>query len=308
MKKTRTLASAAGAVVLVTGAASFAVLGGGTASAAGNPSSAYGLELSLAGNAVIGADTIQVVSTDGKPVSDDLVNVDALNPLLSGGVVQVSAENGKARAAVTGLGVGDGLLSQLPSQVTDQLGSACETLTDALDPITGAIDDTVLGTVLGQLGGALDQIGDATDGTPLDLSLLGALDLSNLSTDRLKGLCDVLAGDTQLVDLGSVIAQCNGDTGTTDVTDASVLGVNLDIPTEPNGKVAIEGLVEITANEQIKNADGTFTVNALHLNLLGQIDLVVASATCGEVTSDGGTDPTDAPTPTPVESHVPHPG
>ncbi|TWG96260.1 hypothetical protein L615_004400000240 [Nocardioides sp. J9] len=306
MKKTRTLASAAGAVVLVTGAASFAVLGGGTATAAGQPSSAYGLSLSIAGNAVIGEDTVQVESTDGSLVEDELIGLPD-NPVASGGVITVSAKNGNARAAVTDLGVGDGLLSALPSELTSQLGSACDTLVGALDPLTGAIDDTLLGTLLPQIGGLLDQIADATDGTPLDLSLLGALNLSELTSLQLGGLCDVLRGDDQLVGADAVVAECNGDTGTTTVTDISALGLPLDIDVdEPNAKVEIPGLLTVTANEQVANADGTFTVNALHVNLLGQVDLVIASATCGEVINDvDDPGPSDAPSPTPVESHVP---
>lgn len=304
MKKTRQLASVAGAIALVTGAASLTLLGGGSATAAGVPSSAYGLELNIGGNAAIDK-MPSVVSSDGSLTEDELIDTDTLNPLLSGGVVQVSAENGKAMANVTGLGVGDGLLSQLPSDVTDQLGTVCDQITQAIDPITGAVDDTVFGQLLGNLDGVLQQVGDATAGSPIDLSLLGALDLTKLTTNGLTGLCTVLRGDDKLVDLGTVIAKCNGQTGTTSVTDASVAGIPLDIPTEPNGKVAIDGLVDITANEQIKNADGTFTVNALHLNLLGQIDLVVASATCGKVTNDKPDTPDDAPSPTPVQTHVP---
>lgn len=303
MKKTRTLASAAGAVVLVTGAASFAVLGGGSATAAGEPSSAYGLALSIADNAVIGEDTIAVESTDGTLVTDSLIGLPD-NPVASGGVINVSAENGKASSSVTDLGVGDGLLAQLPSELTDQLGAACDQIAGALDPVTGEINDALLGTLLPQIGGLLDQISDATDGTPLDLSLLGALDLSELTDLQLGGLCDVLGGDDQLVGADAVVAECTGDTGTTTITDLSALGLPVDIDVdEPNAKIEIPGLLTVTANEQIANADGTFTVNALHVNLLGQVDLVVASATCGEVSDDEET--TDAPTPTPVESHVP---
>lgn len=304
MKKTRTLASAAGAVVLVTGAASFAILGGGTATAAGEPSSAYGLALSIADNAVIGEDTIAVESTDGTLVTDSLIGLPD-NPVASGGVINVSAENGKASSSVTDLGVGDGLLAQLPAELTGPLGDACDQIADALDPVTGQINDALLGTLLPQIGDLLDDISDATDGTPLDLSLLGALDLSELTDLQLGGLCDVLAGEDQLVGADAVVAECTGDTGTTTITDLAALGLPVDIDVdEPNASVEIPGLLTITANEQIANADGTFTVNALHVNLLGQVDLVVASATCGEVTSDRNS-PSDAPTPTPVESHVP---
>jgi hypothetical protein len=304
MKKTRTLASAAGALVLVTGTASLALLGGGAASAAGNPSSAFGLELVIAGTPVIDA-LPAVESTDGKVVTDSLIGLPD-NPVVSGGVVNVSAENGKASSSVTDLGVGDGLLAALPAEITDQLGTVCTTLTDALDPLTGAIDDTLLGTLLPTIGGLLDQISAATEGTPLDLGLLGALDLSELTSLQLGGLCDVLSGDDQLVGADAVVAECNGDTGTTTITDLGVLGLPVDIDvSEPNATLDVAGLVTVTANRHTANADGTFTVDALHVSLLGQIELTVASATCGEVTSDGDPDPSDAPTPTPVETNVP---
>lgn len=307
MKKTRTLASAAGALALVTGAASLTLLGGGTANAAGNPSSAFGLELLIADNAVIGADTIAVESTDGKPVTDSLIGLPD-NPLVSGGVVNVSAQNGKASSSVTDLGVGDGLLAQLPTEVTDALGDVCGQLSAGLDPVTGAINDALLEQLLPGLGDLLDQIADATEDSPIDLGLLGALDLSELTDLQLDGLCGVLAGDDQVIGADAVIAECNGDTGTTTITDLTALGLPVDIDVdEPNASIEIPGLLTITANRQTANADGTFTVDALYVELLGEVALTVASATCGEVTGDTGgePEPSDAPTPTPVETNVP---
>ncbi|WP_435771131.1 choice-of-anchor P family protein [Nocardioides sp. SYSU DS0651] len=308
MKIKRHLAPVAGALLLVTGAASVALLaGGGTASAAGEPSSAFGLELTIGGNEVI-EPTPFVESTDGAPVSDSLIALPD-NPLVSGGVVNASAQNGAAEASVTDLGVGDGLLAQLPPEVTGPLGDACTQLTDALSQVTGPLDEQVLNPILTQIGGVLDQISDATDGSPLDLSLLGALDLSRLTSLQLAGLCDVLAGDDQLIGADAVIAECTGDAGTTVITDLSALGLPVDIDVdEPNASVVIPGLLTITANRQTPNANGTFTVDALYVNLLDQVELTVASATCGEVTNDPGDpgDPVDeAPSPVPVESHVP---
>ncbi len=307
MKKTRTLASAAGALALVTGAASLTLLGGGTASAAGSPSSAFGIELLIADNAVLAADTIAVESTDGKPVTDSLVALPD-NPLVSGGIVNVSAQNGKASSSVTDLGVGDGLLAQLPAELTGPLGDACDQLSAGLDPVTGAINDALLEQVLPGLSGLLDQIADSTADTPLDLSLLGALDLSELTDLQLNGLCEVLAGDAQVIGADAVIAECNGDTGTTTITDLTALGLPVDIDVdEPNASIEIPGLLTITANRQTDNADGTFTVDALYVELLGEVQLTVASATCGEVTGDTDPegDPSDAPTPTPIETNVP---
>ncbi len=52
----------------------------------------------------------------------------------------------------------------------------------------------------------------------------------------------------------------------------------------PNTKISLLGLATITFNEQIQNADGSLTVNAVHITLnalVGQGDVVLASATCG---------------------------
>lgn len=304
MKKTRLVAPAAGALLLVSGVASVALLGGSTASAAGVPSSAFGITLSIGGNEVI-PPTPSVTSSDGALVTESVVGLPE-NPVLSGGVLNASAENGAASASVTDLAVGDGLLAQLPAELTTALEAACSQLAAGLDPATGAIDDNVLDAALPGLDDALQQIADGAADSPLDLSALGTLDITQLTDLQLTGLCAVLAGDTAAVSADTVVAECTGDTGTTTIADLAALGLPVDIDTSaPNGKVEIPQVLTLTVNEQINNADGTFTVNALHLNLFGQVDLIVSSATCGEVTSDAPANPTDAPPPSPVESHAP---
>ena len=200
MKKTRTLAAAAGALALVTGAASLTLLGGGSASAAGEPSSAFGLSLTAAGTDVI-APTPAVESTDGDLVTDSLVTLPD-NPLITGGVVEVSAENGKASAGVTGLNVGGGLLEQVP-QLADlftQLAPVCDALDQIpLGTITDQIIDPVTGTLLPDLlGPIVDAVNPA-----IDLSLVTALDLSDLLPDQLGDLCNVVVGG-ELVDAPEV--------------------------------------------------------------------------------------------------------
>jgi hypothetical protein len=309
MKFKRQLAPVAGALLLVTGAASVALIGGGgAATAAGVPSSAFGVTLSIADNEVI-PPTPSVTSTDGALVTDSVVGLPE-NPVLSGGVLNASAQNGAATASVTDLAVGDGLLAQLPPELTTALSDACNQLAAGLDPVTGAIDDQVLDTALPGLDDALQQIADGAADSPLDLSALGTLDLTELTDLQLTGLCEVLAGNTAAVSADTVVAQCTGDTGTTTIAGLEALGLPVDIDTSaPNGKLEIPQVLTLTVNEQMANADGTFTVNALHLNLFGQIDLIVSSATCGEVTRDAPPpnvpDESDAPAPDPVESHVP---
>lgn len=305
MKKTRILASATSAVVLVTGATAFAVLGGGgTASAAGNPSSAFGIDLSLAGNAVV-EKTPSVESADGKLVTDSLADI-PLDPVAEAGVVTVSAENGAARSAVADLDVVllDGALAPLAT-----LGTQLKPLCDALDAIPiGTIVNQITGPDGSLLPAVLGPLVSNLSGTPINLSLITAIDLSDVLPAQLGDLCDfALSGN--LLGATAVEASCTGDTGTTKLTLTDGLLASLIDTNKPNSSVAIEGVVEVTVNRQTKNADGTFTVDALYVNLLDQVELTVASATCGNVTRDGGptTVPTesDAPTPTPVESHVP---
>src|SRR5690606_23940966 len=133
--------------------------------------------------------------------------------------------NGKASANVTGLGVGDGLLAMLPPALTSQLQGACTTLTDGLGAVTGPLSDALKNTLLPGLQTVLDTIADATADAPIDLSLLGALDITNLTGLQLGGLCDVLGGSEALVQLPAVVASCEGTTGKLDVVgNATALG------------------------------------------------------------------------------------
>ena len=313
MKNKRHLAPVAGALLLVAGAAtSVSLLAGGSATAAGTPSSAFGIELSIGGNGVIPR-TPAVSSADGSLKTDSVVALPA-NPVASGGIINASAQNGAASASVTDLAVGEGLIKtlQLPKDVTDQLQAGCTQLTTALEGVTGPVGDA-LDQILPQLQGALDKVADSTKGTPLNLSALGALDITKLTDpDQLKALCDVLAGNLRVVGAGAVKAECTGNTGTTTIADLKALGLPVKVDTKKaNQSVKIfdvpgvPPVVELVVNRQTANADGTFTVDALYVNVLDQIKLTVASATCGNVTSDRAPQPGDAPSPKPVKDHVP---
>ncbi|WGY03986.1 hypothetical protein QI633_09480 [Nocardioides sp. QY071] len=313
MKNKRQLAPLAGALVLVAGAAtSAALLTGGTATAAGTPSSAFGLELSIAGNGVIPR-TPAVSSTDGSLKTDSLIGLPT-NPVASGGIINASAQNGAATASVADLAVGDGLLKTLDPQgtLTTQLNTVCTQITSQLGPALDPVNTQVLGPVLTQLQGVLDQVGTATQGTPLNLSALGALDISKLTNGQLGGLCDVLAGKLKLVGAGAVEAKCTGNTGTTTIADLKALGLPVNVDTKKANQsvkipdvAGVPPIIELVVNRQSANADGTFTVDALYLNLLDQVKVTVASATCGNVTSDKAPVPGDAPPPKPVKEHIP---
>ncbi|MEV0073481.1 MULTISPECIES: choice-of-anchor P family protein [unclassified Amycolatopsis] len=71
----------------------------------------------------------------------------------------------------------------------------------------------------------------------------------------------------------------------------------LPVGTAPNQKIGVPGVVQVIVNEQIKHDDGSLTVNALHVKLLGgkatgalgSGDIVLASSTCAKVAATPST-------------------
>jgi hypothetical protein len=309
MKKS--LTAGLSAVALVASAASVALVSSSTANAQefeGTPSSAFGIE----SVGLIPIDAMPYVeSADGELVTDQLAEIPG-DPLLNVGLIEVEAANNYAKATVAGITVGDGLLAQLPEELTDALGEVCaglEPLLDAGGELTGTLNE-----VLGQIeAGVIDPLNEGTQESPIDIDLLNSLGLGELLPEDLSGLCDALTGGVALVSAGVITAECNGDTGTSSIADlSSLLGLPLDVGSEPNSTAGIEGVLEITANRQTNNADGTFTVDALVVDLFdGELVLTEASATCGEVTAvtdvPNGPGP-DAPTPVPGPGDLPVPG
>ncbi|MFF0145460.1 hypothetical protein ATK36_1640 [Amycolatopsis sulphurea] len=116
-----------------------------------------------------------------------------------------------------------------------------------------------------------------------------------------------LAGSTPKT--GVISSECKstpqGVTGTSKLVglDLGKIG-NLELGTPPNQKIGVPEVLQVIVNEQIKHPDGSLTVNALHLKLLGgQVtgalgsgDIVLASSTCAKVT--GGGEPTEPTKPT----------
>lgn len=319
MKKS--LTAGASALALVASAASVALIGGSTAGhAAGTPSSAFAIELTAAENDIIARDAVAFVeSTDGSPVSNSAGSAPD-NPLgLTLDVLAVEAENGHARAEVANVNLNlvGALIAQDPTGLGEQgfeaLGEACENVPAAVAPLDDALAQILdpVGTSLQDLFG---ELGAGTEDTPLTLDLLEGLELpDNLEDVNLEaiigGVCDALAG-AGAIDLGVIEAECNGDSGTGTIAAAGLSAFETVVDNLANSALGIEGVAVITPNRQTANADGTFTVDGLHVNVLDQIDLTVASATCGEVTRDvpdqpDGPDGPDAPAPTPVEANLP---
>jgi hypothetical protein len=84
----------------------------------------------------------------------------------------------------------------------------------------------------------------------------------------------------------------SGITGSSDLADLNLGSLGHVSAATPNLDIDVPGVLRIVANEQIHNADGSLTVNALHITLLGgQVtkalgsgDIVLASSTCGPAT------------------------
>jgi hypothetical protein len=129
----------------------------------------------------------------------------------------------------------------------------------------------------------------------------------------------LLAGGTPKASV--ISSQChataNGITGSSDLADLSLGRIGRVSASTPNLTVGIPGVLKIVANEQIHHSDGSLTVNALHITLLGpgpvsalgSGDIVLASSTCGPATTvstppTSPTGPTTTATPTAPEVSV----
>lgn len=129
------------------------------------------------------------------------------------------------------------------------------------DPVAGT--STATGTVAD-----VEVLPPLVGGTPLP-GVPGVTD-SALSATAVSATCNATpngeSGSASIIDL-----QAGGDPVVTD---------NLG----PNTDITVEGLASVVLNEQINNADGSLTVNAIHITLLnGELaDIILGSATCGQ--------------------------
>jgi hypothetical protein len=125
-----------------------------------------------------------------------------------------------------------------------------------------------------------------------------------------------LAGHTPTASV--ISSQCHatssGITGGSDLADLDLGRIGHVSVATPNLKVGIPGVLAVIANEQIHNADGSLTVNALDITLLGGSltgavgsgHIVLASSTCAPATSQpGGSGPTTTQTIPPTATSVP---
>lgn len=119
-----------------------------------------------------------------------------------------------------------------------------------------------------------------------------------------------LAGATPTASV--ITAQCKstakGITGSSDLADLNLGKIGHITAATPNLRLGIPGVIQVIANEQIHNPDGSLTVNALDIKLLGgklhsvgSGRIVISSATCAAAT----TAPTTPPSSTPPSSTPP---
>ncbi len=113
-------------------------------------------------------------------------------------------------------------------------------------------------------------------------------------------------------------ATTSGITAASDLADLDLGRLGHVSAATPNLKLGVPGVVQVIANEQIHNADGSVTVNALDITLLGGTltgavgsgHIVLASSTCAPVHAvgdAGGSGPTTTRTPTPTRTPAPTP-
>ncbi|HEY4453729.1 MAG TPA: choice-of-anchor P family protein [Pseudonocardiaceae bacterium] len=100
-----------------------------------------------------------------------------------------------------------------------------------------------------------------------------------------------LAGSTPKASVISSTCHATSDgiTGSSDLADLNLGRIGHISASTPNLTIGIPGVLKVLADEQIHHSDGSLTVNALHitllgagpLNALGSGDIVLASSTCG---------------------------
>lgn len=301
--RTLSIAATATATALAAATAGVGLLvtAPGAASADATKSSAYGLQVSAGGQEVV-PPTPYVESTDG---STKQVTGGALpaNPLgLSATIGELTAGDDFASVELTNVGLAPDS-TQLPpavQQLLTDLGSGCEEVTAPLQEGEAEAEE---------------------EATPEDLPLpaeleplretLTALLGEDFELGDLRDFCDSFDPEAPLVTIGVLSVDCEGDQGGVELARVQFLGQTIPVPAVPQNQPIIpeNPLVTITANHQTTTADGGFSVDGLHVSLVGgEAEAVVANATCGETIAAPAVDtpaPPAAPAPAPVPASAP---
>ena len=275
------LAVATAAVVLGTGGAS---------QAAGSKSYAYGFDIVQGGESQVRQPYVE--STDGSTQEQGGHLPAEAEPLISGGVIALTAGDDQASFELANLdilNIGD----QLPPEAAEGLE---------------------------QLTTQLQQACDGIEQIPLEQipNVLEQLPIGGVAQQPTKEEVVTFCEDLLDADLPSVLGvellnvECTGDDGTVTIAGASVLGADapvLEGAVEPNTAVIPENPgLNITANRQTANPDGSYTVDGLVIGLSDQVEIILGSATCGEPIAQAAPDPEGpppAPAPEPVVGNLP---
>lgn len=264
----RAIAGAGASALGAATAVAALLIGSATGYAAPGPSEAYGVFI----GSIIDPPQPYVQSTDGTDKSEALVEAPE-NPLVGLKVAEVKAGDSKASAKLVGLGVLPG------AEAPEQLQGLLDQLAEGFAPVCEQDPPEQLSDVLPPpLGEQLDP----------------------------AKLCEALEGGAPAaLSLDLVTAECAGAKGSVQVAGLAVLGQEIEVPLnpEPNTEIPLGPLGSIMFNKQATGKDGAFTVQAAAIDLGGQLEIVLASATCGKPTVDNPEPP--APKPTPVTTGLP---
>ncbi len=269
--KIPTMLAATGTVLAVT-AASIALASPGQADS--TRSSAFGIS---AEGPIPVEPMPSISSSDGRLRESSALSLPD-NPLASATISGLYAGNKKAGITLADVGVGGGLLSQLPQ-------------TPQLQPLVDACQQGASQLPLSQVP---------------DLGIPGLPDLT--SPDQVDSFCNSLGGaPDSLLGVNLIRVRCQGTQGDVRVAGLSILGQAVDVPsTDPNTTIPADPLLNITINKQTKHSDGSFSVQGVVVSLGdGTEVLTLGSATCG--TAVAGRAPAKAPAeaPKPVVADLP---
>jgi hypothetical protein len=218
-------------------------------------------------------------------------------------------------AAAVAPGVSTAFGAQVTANLLGQPALAVGPLAPASSagPTTNAVANLSLpGTLLPPLTLALLTTGAVT--TSASQAAATGFTTANATTATvalpLLGLVPAAA-----VAITAITATCTGTigaiAGSTNIVGGTLAGVALPVNPAANTTLTVAGVATIVLNQQIVNADGSLTVNALHITLLGgpltaligtAADVVVSSTTCGAGVAPAVVTTTPVPTPTAVNA------
>lgn len=247
----RAIAGAGASALGAATAVAALLVGTATGYAAPGPSEAYGAFI----GGVIEPPQPYVQSLDGTEKSASLAELPE-NPLLGLEVAKVTAGDSKASVQLLGVEVVPGAeappeLQNVLDQIAEGLAPVCEQ-ESAPEQLPEELGDLIP-----------PQIGDQLDPAKL---------------------CEAFEGGAPaLVSIDAVEIACEGTTGKVKILGLNLFGQEIAIEDQPapNTKPLPDNpLVNLTFNRQFTE-DGVFSVQGVHVDLGGEVEIVLAGANCG---------------------------